>query len=365
MQALAHLPLAEHYPAVAFIAKVIAQLHAVPPSKQKRIADRVKAAIKDPQNMRALELEFLVATQLFRRGFTPSWPDIDGTGNCDLFLPGIGGVGLQIECKAASRDIGRAIKRADIYAFYRIVLPKLRALCANISKGVFVVLTVPDSLPSAHEQLEMLSDDLVRQILIGVTSDLQGGLQVRIGTFDPEILAGIDPAMPSQDHRALVDQVTCTSNREMLIHGTPAGGALIVITQSAKADNPLKAIFGTLKNSWKNQVNHNQPCAFLVGLEGIDAGALEQLALEDFSNESGPTALRLSVSKFLGSLERENVVNVSFASTDTSWSSENGVITSSGIIYSFPRRESPYWSDEFDNVFIERSIASRPSRVAL
>jgi hypothetical protein len=93
---------------------------------------------------------------------------------------------------------------------------------------------------------------------------------------------------------------------------------------------------------------------FLVGLDGLEAESLMDVAQQDSAGDQPPTALRVKVSGFLASQGRDHVVGVGFISKGALRLAAGGVTDSGGSAYVFPKRESAFWHSDFSGLFSER-----------
>lgn len=180
------------------------------------------------------------------------------------------------------------------------------------------------------------------------------GANLRIHEFDPEQLGDVGEDGLPVITRDRIDSVTGTTNRQALIVGRKSGGAIVLVLQSAQDDSLLTYTFDTLSKSASKQLSKARAGMFLVGLEGLEAESLLELAQQDSNGDQPPTALRLGVSEFLASQDRDHVVGVGFISKGASRPASGGVIDSGGSAYVFPKRESSFWHSDFAGLFSER-----------
>ncbi|MCK0508453.1 hypothetical protein [Aromatoleum anaerobium] len=96
---------------------------------------------------------------------------------------------------------------------------------------------------------------------------------MRIEPFDPaKIEAAKDKGR--EELRKAIDAATGTANREAAVYGTPAGGMLAFVMQSAVEDDVLDQVFATLDDSAARQFTRKRGALFWVALQGIDADQL-------------------------------------------------------------------------------------------
>ena len=90
---------------------------------------------------------------------------------------------------------------------------------------------------------------------------------------------------------------------------------------------------------------------FLVGFHGIYGGRLFSRAGQDQDVAQSPTALRLAVSRFLASTERDHVIGVGRLSESALMPVQKGLVEFGGTAYCVPKRERSLWSEDFSGLF--------------
>jgi hypothetical protein len=343
------------YPAISFAAQTLSMMDLATHVEAERLRKRVKGALNNPNGMRALRLELTVATHFARRGHRLEWPEMTGDGTFDLLVPNLGGRGVEVECKSISDDKGRNIHRREALAFHHLLASELGATRKNLSAGLAVVLTVPSRLPSRHEECKALAKRVRQQIIIGQSARLDDGSDVRIAEFDLAQLGNVANDRRPEVMREIVASITGTQNREAMIIGTEKGGALAFVVESAENDDLLDATFRTLSDAARRQLTGKRPGMLIAGFDGLDGEQLLSIARQDNNALLHPTALRIRVSRFLSSQNRDHVVGVSFLSRSALRPVAEGIVDSGGMTYYFPRRESPFWDDEFSGLFAPHS----------
>lgn len=342
----------ENYPAMKFAAQVLSILDTSPRSFAEQFKRRVQGAFRNPNDMRALRLELSAATHFVKRGHKVSWPSLAKVGSIDLYVEDIGPLGLEIECKSISEDSGRKIGKREVLDFYGLLWPSLLSIRQGLRVGLFAVLTLPARLPKSYSERKDLAKHFARHILNGRSVTLRDGTQIRVGEFDLSRLPQIsDAGIAPHEVRSAIDDVTNTQNREVMLIGTRAGGALALTVQSAADDSFMKTLFDTLSDSAGRQFTGIRGGMFFTGFQGLRGEQLLSIAGQDNDPGQPPTALRLAVSKFLSSNSREHIVGVGFVSESGLQPKADGIFESGGAAYYFPKRESPYWSEDYSGLF--------------
>lgn len=339
------------YPAICFAAQTLSIMDRSTDLQRQRLIRRIHGAFKNPDDMRAIQLEMVAATHFARRGHSIIWPEMDGGGTFDLLIDGIGTGGLEVECKSASRDKGRKIHRRDALEFHHLLKPYFESASRHLRTGLAVVLTVPGRLPTSIKDKRQLAGRVVESIIAGQGIASNDGTDIRVSEFDMVELGNLgtsgNPTIPGD----VIDRVTATSNRETMVVGNRNGGAVVFVLQSQQDDTFLRYVFNTLSQAAKSQVSKTRPALFLVGLLGLEMGGLLNVARQDLDPQQQPTALRVAVSKFLESQERDHIVGVGFLSLSSLVPKLDGVVESGGTAYYFPKRESRFWHQDFTGLF--------------
>lgn len=341
------------FPAMGFAAQALEVMSRGTTKQARAFVNRVRTAIADAANMHGLRLELQAATHFTRRGHRVSWPKTIKEGTFDLLVEDLGPSGLEIECKSISENKGRRIHRRDALEFWGSLWTDIEGVAQNLRSGLAVVLTVPNRLPDDAAERASLARQIVERILAGSGASLGGGVDIRVGKFDP---ARINAAMHSEsaEFRAAVGEVTGTNNREAVLYGTPAGGLLIFVMQSAVRDDVLEQVFATLADSASRQFTGTRGGVFWVMLQGIDADGLLSVHEQDNDPAQEPTALRRGVSRFLSVDAPDHVVGVVFASRSGLLPTVNDGTDSGGATNYFMKEESPQWHPSFRGPFAIR-----------
>jgi len=348
------------YPAASFAAQVMSFMDASPKPLAEQFRRRVHGALKNPNDMRGLRLEFAAATHFLRRGRAVSWPEMSREGTFDLLVSDAGPNGLEVECKSISGDKGRKIHTRESLDFFSLLHPHLKITTAGLSTGLSAAITVPGRLPTGYRDRQTLAKEVAAAIFQGQNAVLSNGCAVRLSEFDVSKLGDIPNAKNGQDVRAAVDSVTGTNNRHSLVIGTGSGGALALAIQSAADDTFMDTVFDTIKDSAARQLSGTRGGMFFVGIQGISGSQLQSIAGQDNDPTQPATALRIGVSKFLSGAGRDQVIGVGFLSESGLTPVQHGLVDSGGTAYYFPKRESPFWSENFSGLFNWQAISGPP-----
>lgn len=333
------------FPSLAFAAQVLGVLERITVKQARAFVKRVRTAFSSSEHMHGLRLELQAATHFARRGQCVAWHRVKTEGSFDLLIEDLGPTGLEVECKSISEDKGRRIHRRDALEFWGELWSDLAGVAQNLHSGLAVVLTVPYRLPiDAGERVE-LAREVVARIVAGSGAALGGGAEVRIEPFE----AAMIEAAKDKGHNELrkaIDAATGTANREAAVYGTPAGGMLAFVMQSAVEDDVLDQAFATLDDSAARQFTRKRGALFWVALQGISADQLLSLHEQDSGPGKQPTALKLGVRNFLHRAP-DHIVGVVFGSRSGLIPAFDGSTDTGGTTNFFLKELSPFWHASF------------------
>lgn len=343
------------YAAFRFAAQMLALMKSNP-VHAKQLIRRVHGAFKNPDEMRAIQFELVIATHFVKRGHSVIWPEMSGNETFDLLVTTLGTSGLEVECKSASTNKGRKIHRRNAMEIFDSVREELQQTSRNLHSGLSVVVTIPDRLPTEHRIRREFCSAIARAVMQGQTAVLPDGSEVRISDFDIRRYPSLGPTVTPQV-REDIDEITGTSNREIMIIGRRNGGALVFVLQSAKEDSFLRYVFDTVDDAARRQLSKKRAGIVLVGLDGITPDQLVETADQDNDSNQPPTALRVAVSDFLRDTSKTHLVGVGFLSGADLVETAEGDVSCGGTAYYFPRKESPLWHASFSGLFTGLSDA--------
>jgi hypothetical protein len=332
------------FPTLAFGAQVLGVLERSTVKQARAFIKRVRTAFSSSEHMHGLRLELQAATHFARRGQSVAWHRAKTEGSFDLLIEDLGPTGLEVECKSISEDKGRRIHRRDALEFWGELWSDVAGVAQNLHSGLAVVLTVTYRLPvDAGERVE-LAREVVARIVAG-SGALGGGAKVRIEPFEAAMIEAAKDKGRNELRKA-IDAATGTANSEAVVYGTPAGGMLVFVMQSAVEDDVLDQVFATLDDSAARQFTCKRGALFWVVLQGIDADQLLSAHEQDSDSDNQPSALKLGVSNFLHHAP-DHIVGVVFGSRSGFIPAVDGGTDSGGITNFFLKEVSPFWHASF------------------
>ena len=359
IKSLGHIPSFElsnrqYYPAISFAAQIISLVDAYPKKEGEILIKRVRGAFKNPDDMRALQLELLAATHFTRRKFNVTWPEMVGIDRFDILINDIGANGLEIECKSIGPNKGKKIHRRETLEFYSLFKKELKKKTRDMNYGLSIVLTVNNKLPSSYqERINMISN-----IKSNITNSSQQtpytDYIIETKVFDFKLL---DKDLENKTFNLDdVEDITNTINKgALVIVNQHDNGGVVFVLQSKKDDNLSSYIKKTIAESSKKQLTNSRAAVFVVGLSEISDSELKELANYDLSdtNHSNPTALKIIGNDILNSDNRGHIVAISFLDSGVFRENDTSSVSRGSTSYTFSNNDSPLWHDDFDSLFIE------------
>lgn len=339
------------YPAISFAAQSLSIIDHMQDQQKKEIIRRIHGAFKNPDDMRAIQLEMTAATHFTKKGYSVSWPEMDKTGRYDLFVDGLGDKGLEVECKSISGDKGKKIHKRETLDFFHQIRNRIEFITKNLHIGLSIVLTVPKRFPKKHNDKTELVSRICDQLLAAQSKSYQDGNDIRISEFDFKIINNNASKTKFTIDIDIINQITGTNNRGGLIMANGKGGGVILVIQSSQDDALLEYVFNTLSKSANNQLSKIRPAMFIVGFHDIENNELYEIAAQERDLKQQPTLLQRGASEFLASQNRDHIVGVSFIDNGSLIPKQNGDVASGGTSYTFMKKESSFWHESLSDLF--------------
>ena len=349
---IGRMDLSPVYPALAFVSHCLSTLERMDATNRTRTIGRIQGAFRNPEDMRALQLEFTAGLHFAKLGHRLSWPELETRGDTyDLLVESLGPTGLEIECKAISEERGRRISTRHALDFWHLMQQDLMTATQGLHSGLSIVMTLPNKLPTNHAERKEMSKLVARTILSGQSQSYPQAA-ISIHDFDAQLLQSIDWENNGEGTRELIESITGTRNRQVMIEGLKGGGAVICVIRSNQDDSLFDAIQKTVKRAATKQMTGTRPGMILLEFDGMSPEGMVNLAEHDNTPGNAPTSLRRWVSEFLSNTtDRDHIVGIGFLSRGAMSKPSTNVVTSSGSAYVFPRRDSSYWDDAFSGLF--------------
>ena len=338
------------YPAAGFAAQILSLIESASKDEASKIRSRVRGAFQQTGGIRGMQLELQVASHFLSIGRRVSWTEEINAKMFDLLVEREGDDPLEVECKAISEDTGRKIRRIDVIEFFTLMQPHLSKQLGDLNTGLAVILTVPERLPADHRGRLVLGKAISRAIL-GGAEGLPYNASFRQNQFDTRQLTNVPEN--SSEYREVIDRVTSTVNKSACIFVNPHGGILLLIIQSEKDDKLLKVAFDKFAEATKEQLTGTRAGMVVAEFEGLSRQQMFSVAQQDNNPSKPPTALRVASHEFFLSESRSHVVGIGLLSHSEIQKRSPAELTSAGVAYYFPNRDSSFWSESFSGIFPE------------
>ena len=343
----------ELYPAATFMAQTLSLAESLDKDQRVRFIRRIHGAFKNPEDMRALDLELAVATHFTRAGLAVEWQESGEGKGFDLLIDSGSGIKFEVECKSISNDKGKKIHQHEARDFFRLVDLALKKSKFTHEGGMSVVLTVQDRLPTAYKDRLELADSVSRAMRAKSSVRYPEGIKICIKEFNPSQLQALWIRGKEQG-RALVDEITGAPNCNSLIRQSSNGDRVTIQTiQSSQDDSFVQAVFDTMKDAANGQFSKQRAAILMIELFGIDHAQMHKL--EELDRTDTPTSLRVLATQFLNSEARKHVAQVYFSSRQSFSQRSDASFTSNATTYVFENRTSLFWNDRLATLFGKRA----------
>lgn len=306
-------------PLIAFMMQALSLYDACVEEQRDRFRSRIATALTDADEMRGLQLEMLVAAGIVMRGYSVRIPEIerpstgDQTRVYDILVENYGETGLEIECKAIGEDTGRKIRGDQARNFYECLRRKLDPVVEGLTKGIAVVVTVPDRFEdvlNTSQKQSALADHICANVRGETLDEAFSGIDVVFQEFDPtESLAiAADGVISHQEAgRRIVDKITGTVNRNVLVNlRSDLKGGAVVSLRSIKSDRFAVQVTEIAREASSRQLSKTRPGVIVLGIEISDLAMREATQL--------PTELDKIAKEFYRRDPRRHVATLGFLS---------------------------------------------------
>jgi hypothetical protein len=325
------------YETYALVTQSMSLFEVLPKAAARRLARRLNGAFRNPDDLRGLQFEWLIATHLVERRFAIEFPT-EAEGTFD-FVATQDGLAVDVECKSISPDKGRPIHRRDAFEIYSLLLPTCRAFAMHLRKGLLVRVTVPRRLPTSHRDRQHLSDQIRRCIVSG-RDVTDADLEVRLFDFD----VGASPLLPyppSLDRlREFFERQFGIQNRELFTLYSNSDRAIVICLESRIADRPIDATMDSVKDAADRQLSGNRAGVVCVKFEDLTSDELAEIGAES----GRPSGLRIAASNLLNARRTSHLVCLAFFADGPVRQIADNTVTRGGLSYFFENRDSTHYS---------------------
>jgi hypothetical protein len=333
--------------AVGFAAQILSIMDEVP-TAANGLRRRIHGALKNPDDMRGLRLELTAASHFTRMGKVVRFPEFSGEETFDLLVEGFGARPLEVECKSMSGDKGLKIHYGEALEFFSLI--RSHSKIDKLTSGRAVTISIPDRLPSEHHERNRAAKDSAAYISAGESGVMANGWKTEISEFNSSVFAAANSST-TPPLRHVLDASTGTRNRHGVLWRTKAGGMLSLVIRSEQSDSAVDTLFATLSRAARKQLSRKRPALLISGLS-IPPDAIESIAGLTPGQTGFQTAINEAAHNFLSSEERNHVIGLAFLSQTKISKKDGGGFKSEGMAFNLLRPNSPYWTSDFERLFV-------------
>jgi hypothetical protein len=270
------------------------------PKGQSRVRGYVRNGLKSDEGLAPFAHELAVVTQLWTVDFEVEFTDAESRARFDI-LARKDDLELEVDCKAASADIGRQIHRRRVIELFGRIRPALENLLQK-GGGRTIDIIFPGALHGAERYMNDLASAVRHSIVEEKSIAIPGIAEISIGAFNlPEELTPFDPASAAQRWLG-------RSNAHAICMGRPGEAAVVAAVSSRKPDRVADGIYRALKQSAERQFSGTRPALLAIRLLDLTMVQLRELA----SNPSG--GLGAICNRLFGGERRSHIFGVAFVS---------------------------------------------------
>lgn len=341
------------YELIAFAASAVRCHEQLSESGRRRLRGVLLDGLKEDKGLLSIQHELATAIHLMSRGFDVEFQDMEHGGGVD-FVARKDDVEIEVECKMFSADLGRKIHRRRSATLFKRLAEVLAETYNSATRGLIVVVTIPDRLTPAPAQHREIETAVRRGLLQGDALTQTEHCTVR--TWDFPISDSPFRKSREEISRDEIDQFvrvrTGRSNANLMILFSPSKRAVILSLASAKQDEVLDGMRRQLRDAAKGQFSGTRPAMLAVQLHALTADQLISLGQLDSSSRSAATGLQIMTSDFLQRPSSAHVHTIVYRSHAVIGSDAlAGTVRAAGPSYLIKNRNHPSYGDPRFEVF--------------
>lgn len=330
---------AAQYDAYVLIPQFVQLYDAGSDAARHALVRRFHGAFRNPDDMRALQAEWVVAVHLQRQGFHLEFPEMTGSGTFDL-LAERGGLQLEAECKSISADKGNPIHRREAGSVQAALRAEFEPIARNLKTGLLVRIISTGRFPKSVVGLKELCEK-VKHAVLSATSVTTADLDIRLQDFaiagSPFSLADVD----EQSIQAFAERFGVV-NKHLIVFFSPGNRALLLALESGRPSALVDSVIETAKDACDRQLTGTRAGAVFIKLEALTAAELQDVGAE----QGEPTALRKETSRFFDKRRHSHLTCLVYLADAPLTKGADGAISRGGGSYFFENPESPFYARE-------------------
>jgi hypothetical protein len=326
------------YETYGLVTQFMSLYAALPARDSAQLLGRLKGAFKNPDDLRGLLFELLIATHFVKRGFSVEFPAQSERKTPD-FLATRDGVACDVECKSISINKGRQIHHKDALTINSMLLDICKPQIRQLDSGLVVHAKVPARLPTSDRERDQLCRK-IQDAIVNCKDVVKPDLEVQLHKFD----LSTSPIVQNPPDREAIAHFFESRfgivNRELAIFFSNSNRAIVFVLDSNTPDRTVEATIDTVKAACDDQLSGERAGVICVKFEDLSAHELSLLG-----DETGqPSALRIATSHFLNSRKTSHLVNLAYFADGPLERIQSDVVVRTGRTYFFENRESPYYN---------------------
>lgn len=318
----------KNYELFSFLATASLVYERLTAKGQSRLRGMIRDGLRDRKGLSPLATELRTASQIMAQGFDVQFTDLEDIDRFD-FLVSKGKIAIEIDCKAASGDVGRQIHGWRFRWLANELMPILQEL-VDLGGGRLVEVLLKGNLHGDIEYERGLARYIGNALAKNGESSRNEGFRISVIPFDiKDSPFEIGSRIPDDVIRNFVLEKFNLENVNSVTRYSPRRGAAILVIRSEKPDHVVEGIYRQLRDSANRQFSTQRPAVLCIQLRDITAAQLHNLHKEP-SNGLGEIAARL----FHGD-NRSHLAGLSFVATAGTMSMSRSI--SDGMLHTSHR----------------------------
>lgn len=310
----------------------------------KALIGRMRGALKNPSDMRAMQFELQVATHLARKGYSVSFPELDGTGQFDI-LAVQGDQHIEFECKYATAIKGRAVTRHAAIGIHHKIKGAIDLYAQAATDGTILRVMFDGRAPVAPQQQAKLAEHVAEALRTGRYDD--ESIEIVAVAFDIAESPFSRERPAENDIKGFLERHG-SINTECMALVYPNGVVVLVSLESKRESQYLELVFGTLSDAAKRQLTGEHPAVLCTKFEDLTADEMVDIGKEA---DGVPSALRVRASRFLDSSSSDHVTMLCFFADGALLKQGDHVITRGGAVFSFRNARNKFSRSDLSSIF--------------
>jgi hypothetical protein len=307
------------YRLYAFSASIVRIYEKLSPAGRMRMRGMLIDGLKPDNNLLSLQHEITTAVHLVSLGFDVEFNDMENGSGVD-FIGRRDDLELEVECKMFTGDLGRQIHKRKVLVLHHHLSGTIDRIYQSAQTGILIRVTIPDRLTCKPDQLEEITRTVSRGVLSGTTVTRTPACEVEVLDFpihSSPFEVDSPPEVSREAVESFIEARLGRTNQNLMIFFSPRKRAVVVLIESAKADEVLKGIYRQLREACKGQFTKTRPGHLAVQFQDLTAEQMEGLARDGASADGKPIGLQAMTTALLQSANRCYIHSVAYRSHGT------------------------------------------------